>query len=281
MINYKNIPKLSGIYKFTNKINNKVYIGQAKNLRNRVRDHLSAFQKNKFPNIYIYKSMKKHGLQNFELEILIEGNFSKTELDEMEICYIRLLKSNNSFFGYNMTIGGDGANGRKTSQQTKDKIGKANKGHEVSQETRQKIRQTNLGHKHTDETKEKMKGRKHSKETIEKRTESRKGYKHSKETKEKIGKVQKGRKHSKQQIEKMIQSKIGFKHSKETIQKMKNKKISQEHKNKLSQLYTGKKQSLEVVENRVKSRMLNRARKLIQESSCYKEYFYNNFVYKS
>ena len=76
----KNISKQSGIYKFTNTVNNKCYIGQAQNLKVRIRGHLRDFKKNKYDNIYFYKSIRKHGIENFQLEILQEGKFTKQEL---------------------------------------------------------------------------------------------------------------------------------------------------------------------------------------------------------
>ena len=51
MISHKNIPKTSGIYKITNTINNKCYIGQAINLKNRIKGHMRCFLKenNNYP----------------------------------------------------------------------------------------------------------------------------------------------------------------------------------------------------------------------------------------
>ena len=52
MIHLKLIPKISGIYKITNTINNKVYIGQAQNLYVRVREHLKGYKNNKNNNYF-------------------------------------------------------------------------------------------------------------------------------------------------------------------------------------------------------------------------------------
>lgn len=108
MINVENISKLSGIYKFTNKINNKCYIGKAKNLQTRVEGHLKSFL-NENHSSYFYKSVRKHGIENFQFEILEEfekDKITNNELNELEKYWIWIFKSSNSKFGYNLTKGG-------------------------------------------------------------------------------------------------------------------------------------------------------------------------------
>ena len=156
MINPKLIPISSGIYKITNKINNKVYVGQAVNLQRRILIHLYDYKYNK-KNSYFYNSITKYGIENFDVEILIEGKFSKLELNEMEIRFIELFNSTNKLFGYNMTKGGNGGCiSRKQSDETKRKISESKKGKKHSGETKQKISKTKLGSKTSQETKEKM-----------------------------------------------------------------------------------------------------------------------------
>jgi group I intron endonuclease len=57
------------IYKCTNKINCKVYIGQTKqNLSTRITQHKNQSENN--PSTYFHKSLKKYAYENFEWEIL-------------------------------------------------------------------------------------------------------------------------------------------------------------------------------------------------------------------
>lgn len=213
MVTTNLIPTISGIYKFTNKINNKVYIGQAKNLNSRIKGHIRYFYKQNY-NYPLYHSMKKHRIENFEVEILQEGNFTKQQLDEMEISFIRLFKSNNSLYGYNLTIGGEGTVGYKHTQETKNKLRKSKLGKkhgEYTIEHRQKISNSLKGKPKSEETKRKLTGRKHTQET-----------------KDKISKIHKGKIISEESKEKIKQTKLKngtwckkFKHIEETKQKLK------------------------------------------------------------
>lgn len=95
------------IYKITNLINNKIYIGKTtKSIANRFRSHLKN-AKNKI-NRYLYDAMNKYGYENFTIE---EIETVKDAIgNDREIYWIAFYKSNEKEFGYNMTIGGDGGN---------------------------------------------------------------------------------------------------------------------------------------------------------------------------
>lgn len=93
-----------GIYKITNNINNKVYIGQSINIEKRWREHKRrAFVQNKEYNKYLYNAFRKYGLDNFSFEIIIEC--PREQLNELECFYIRQYNSCNELYGYNETDG--------------------------------------------------------------------------------------------------------------------------------------------------------------------------------
>jgi group I intron endonuclease len=97
--------KFGLIYKATNKINGKVYIGQTCSLLNkRIYDHKKRSKNSNISNNNkFYNAIKKYGFENFEWEIL-QKNIPQEKLDEWEIKYIR---EYNSFLdGYNSTEGG-------------------------------------------------------------------------------------------------------------------------------------------------------------------------------
>lgn len=96
-----------GIYKITNKINNKCYIGQSVDIYRRWNDEKRAAF-NSTDRSYNYPlscAFRKYGLEQFTFEIIEEC--SKSELNNKEIYWIDFY---NSFYeGYNQTLGGEGS----------------------------------------------------------------------------------------------------------------------------------------------------------------------------
>lgn len=86
-----------GIYKITNLINNKIYIGQSVNIERRWQEHI--YQNR---NSAIHQAIKKYGIENFIFEIIEEC--SQSQLDEREIFWIKYFNSYEN--GYNLTPGG-------------------------------------------------------------------------------------------------------------------------------------------------------------------------------
>ncbi len=94
---------VTGIYKFTNKLDKKVYIGQAVNIERRRKAHFDIAKKHK-DNTYFHNALNKYGIDNFDFEVLIEC--PKENLNYWEQFYISYYCSNNKRFGYNETEGG-------------------------------------------------------------------------------------------------------------------------------------------------------------------------------
>lgn len=87
------------VYKHTNKINGKIYIGQTCNLRERWRGN----GKNYFGSIKFFNAIKKYGWDSFEHEILYSG-LSKEEANTIERRLIAEYDTINN--GYNICFGG-------------------------------------------------------------------------------------------------------------------------------------------------------------------------------
>lgn len=145
------------IYKTTNLVNGKIYIGQDSN------DNPKYLGSGKILTLAI----KKYGNNNFKKEIL-ERCISKEQLNNMEIYWIHKLDSMNLNVGYNISNGGQGGNlgmvvNKKisdavsklykdpayicNSNEYKQRLSNSLKGRFVSEETRIKISNAQKGAK--------------------------------------------------------------------------------------------------------------------------------------
>ena len=167
------------IYKITNEINGKIYIG--KHSTDNLNDGYMG------SGVVLRQAIKKYGVENFTKDI-IEFCDKEVELNDLEKHYIDKYKSTDKSIGYNLTPGGDGYSVGHTSWL---------KGKHVSEETKRKISEANKGRKHTEEEKKKLselgKGRHHSEESKKKLSELGKGRHHSEETKKKLSEAKKGK----------------------------------------------------------------------------------------
>ena len=91
------------IYKITNQINGKVYIGATiRNPETRWAEHQRDYIRLDFEKRPLYNAINKYGVNNFTFETIEETN----EPQEREIYYIQKYDSFNN--GYNATLGGEG-----------------------------------------------------------------------------------------------------------------------------------------------------------------------------
>ena len=159
------------IYKATNIINNKSYIGQTtRSLEKRMEAHIYSSKSGKTP---FMKSMRKYGPENYKWTILCRCS-SKEMLNTMEYFYITHYKTHIDDGGYNLTWGGEGTVGHKHTDESKEKMCLAKVGKNTntpesrrinsekhlgivrSEETRKKMSDAQIGKKHSQETKDKI-----------------------------------------------------------------------------------------------------------------------------
>jgi len=129
------------IYLIHDIINNKVYVGKAKNPHKRWNKHIKIANGNREKEkFYIHRAISKYGVDNFIFSI-IQTLYNENEANMAETYWIKFYQSNNTHYGYNQTEGGEGVSGRM-----------------VSKITRQKQREKALGRKHNEETLKFMSG---------------------------------------------------------------------------------------------------------------------------
>lgn len=116
------------IYKITNTLNEKFYIGFTgkKNPKLRFNEHLSTARTKKKNNQPIIRAIRKYGEENFSFDILLEGD-DKFLLNVEEPRLIKELKPE-----YNITLGGEGTLGYKHTEKTKNIIKKLHTGKKES-----------------------------------------------------------------------------------------------------------------------------------------------------
>ena len=191
----------TGIYKITNLVNSKVYIGASKNIEKRWSEHRGSV---KSP---IHSELEALGEENFKFEILLEC--PEDMLAQWERDMICLYDADDPEKGYNdkndrpySLKRNESLRGRKLSEETRRKISESRKGITHSDEAKRKISEAKKGRPgipHSDETKRKLseshRGLKASDETKRKLSESHRGIPHSEEHKRKISESNRG-KHS-------------------------------------------------------------------------------------
>ena len=139
------------IYRITNLINGKTYIGQ-----HRYEDINDDYMGS---GIYLVRAQKKYGIKNFKKEIICKNVQYKATIDDMEKFYIKKEREQNPNGCYNITDGGQGGNGggnkgKHLSDVWKKHISKAlkgrpahNKGMCLSEEAKKKISEVWKGRK--------------------------------------------------------------------------------------------------------------------------------------
>lgn len=149
---------ICGIYKIENLVNDKVYIGQSKNINERIRKHKESLKYNHHFNKHLQRSWNKYGENNFKFNVIDICDYEL--LNDKEQFYINKYNSMNSNCGYNKESGGKV---KKLSDETKIKISLSRIGMKISEDTRKKMSLSHIGEnnsfynqKHSEEFKKKM-----------------------------------------------------------------------------------------------------------------------------
>lgn len=234
--------KICGIYKITNLINGKAYIGQSVDIESRFKYHKKYCQ-----NKYLYASMQKYGIENFDfsvIKVISDSALKFLLLDAYEEHYINFYNTMDRNHGYNRMHGGQP--GR------------------LCEESRELMKRNCagklIGYKHTEEAKQHMsfaqshrsaqwrqriseaqKNKIVSEYTKEKIKIARARQVITEEAKEKLSKALKGKKKSPEHIAKVAKAfkewlltPEGIIHLQKQSEIMKNREITQETRDKMS-----------------------------------------------
>ena len=140
------------IYKITNVVNNKCYIGFTEDPVRRWGQHRN--HRNKTSNRRIYRAMNEYGVNNFTFEVLYESdNYSHT-FEVMEPHYVSEYNSYHN--GYNCNFGGYGINTPEHKKKLSERM--KNNNPMKNEKTRKKVSATLMGRKigpNSEETKNK------------------------------------------------------------------------------------------------------------------------------
>ena len=167
---------MGSLYKITNTVNDKAYIGQTIHdaEKTRISKHLTGNGSR-----IMKKAIEKYGQDAFTYEILHDGIIPEV-LDDLEI---ETIKKFNTVApnGYNLTTGGGGGS---LSEETRRKMSEAQKGR--TEEHRRRLSEAQTGNFHSEDTKRRISelqkgeraywyGRFHSEDTKRKMSEAKRG----------------------------------------------------------------------------------------------------------
>ena len=183
----------SGIYKITNSINGKFYIGSASKFSARWDVHKHHLRYNKHDNEHLQNSWNKHGEENFKFEVVLECE--KEELIYYEQVYINSLNPE-----YNICKVAGNTTGNVCSEETKVKIGNSRRDKKHTEESKAKMSASRIG----------IKRGPFSEDHIRKLSEANKGKKQTEEHIANVSKSLKGRIFSEDHKDKLSVSRINY-----------------------------------------------------------------------
>lgn len=144
-----------GIYKITNIVNNKIYVGSSNDLSYRKSMHFSGLKCNKHFNQHLQNSYNKHGKDSFVFEIIEEcqdcENIKELLLSREQYYFDTLLPQ------YNILSTAGSTLGFIHSEETKLKISNTTKGVKKSKEHCEAMKGCQIGKIVSEETKQKLK----------------------------------------------------------------------------------------------------------------------------
>lgn len=169
---------MTGVYRITNTVTDRVYIGSAVDVGHRMHQHKADLRGRKHINAYLQRSWDKHGEAMFVFEPLVECSietrkereqrFIDAYIDhDLHIYNLQASAGSRESFGYRHSQKAKDrirevqklswlSGARKMSQACRDAAKTVNTGRKHSEETKHRIHLAKLGHTTSEQTREKM-----------------------------------------------------------------------------------------------------------------------------
>lgn len=258
------------IYKITNSVNGKFYIGSATSVARRWQKHRWCLERGIHENQKLQHAWNKYGAISFKCEV-IELVSDPDDLINREQYWIDFLNPIEN--GYNIAPTAGNTLGYKHSESSKRKLSILHKGKVLPDWHREKLLQANTGRKHTLEAREKIsaanKGKVRSKEHCLRMSAMNKGRVISAEWAANISAANKGKKKTAEHIEKIAEAHRGMKRSAQACANISaslvGRTASDETKMKMSEAHKGRKFTDEHREKIAKAARERWARKRAQQ----------------
>lgn len=152
------LPAVCGLYLIRHRESGREYVGKSVNVRRRAREHRHA----RAGVTYLYRAIRKHGVEAFDICLLAIG--TEEAMTQLEVETIAARGTFNPA-GYNQTRGGDGVSGYRYTETQRAAVTARQLGRPVTEEAKAKMREARLANNP-------FKGQKHSPEALAKIAEA-------------------------------------------------------------------------------------------------------------
>lgn len=140
----KTVPKNDGGIYVISCVNGKVYIGQAKNFRQRIRTHLNCLRGGTSKNPPMQAAWNKYGEDGFTFQVLETVAVDRVQLCEAENKWMATYRDL-AVVLFNVCLIAESPLGKKLSDQQRQRISEYTRGRKLSEEHRRRIGESKIG----------------------------------------------------------------------------------------------------------------------------------------
>lgn len=128
-----------GVYKISNTVSGKCYIGISKHCNQRVSQHISMLRRGKHDNHHLQRAWDKYGEESFTFSLIEKFDMNEVDKEHVLLREIYWIDFYDSYrHGYNQSKGGDGSPFVQFSEERNKKISESSRGRKQPWNTREK-----------------------------------------------------------------------------------------------------------------------------------------------